>query len=146
MHGALPWDTRFQALLSTTYATAVVLHDRACELDQFEPDRIEDPALSAFARERVLVEADSRVEGTAARVEITTVSGETHVDHRAVPKGDAADPLSRAEIQQKFRSAASGILPAAVEQALDLLDGLERVSQLTATLRAPAPARAAMPR
>ena len=39
MHGTLGWDDKFKALLSTTYVTAIVLHDRRCWLDQFEPAR-----------------------------------------------------------------------------------------------------------
>ena len=69
MHGALPWDTRFQALLSARYITAVIVNDRACWLDQFTPERIKDPALTAFARDRVSIEADPAVTATGVNVE-----------------------------------------------------------------------------
>jgi len=67
MHGTLAWNDKFKALLSTPYVTAIVLHDRRCWLDQFEPARFRDPAVDAFARERVKVEIDPRVEGPAPR-------------------------------------------------------------------------------
>ena len=63
MHGSLPWDNKFRALLSTPYVTGVVLHDRRCWFEQFEPGRIADPALDAFIRERIRVGADATRRG-----------------------------------------------------------------------------------
>ncbi|HEY6237103.1 MAG TPA: MmgE/PrpD family protein, partial [Candidatus Elarobacter sp.] len=96
MHGTLAWNDKFKALLSTPYVSAIVLHDRRCWLDQFEPGRFQDPAVGAFARERVKVEIDPSVEGTGAVVEIRTADGAVHTDRRAAPKGDPDDPLTRA--------------------------------------------------
>ena len=141
MHGTLAWDDKFKALLSTPYVTAIVLHDRCCWLEQFEPARFKDPAVDAFARERVKVEIDPRVEGTGAAVEIRTVDGAVCTDRRAAPKGDPSDPLTRAEIEDKLRTAAAGFLPAdSVERIISLVGSLERlgnVRELLAALRAP---------
>jgi 2-methylcitrate dehydratase PrpD len=141
MHGTLAWDDKFKALLSTPYVTAIVLHDRRCWLEQFEPGRTQDPAVGAFARERVKVEIDPAVEGTGAAIEIRTVNGAVHTDRRAAPKGDPADPLTRTEIEDKLRTAAAGFLGAgAVERIIALVGGLERVGnvrELLAALRAP---------
>ena len=141
MHGTLAWNDKFNALLSTPYVTAIVLHDRRCWLDQFEPERIGDPAVGAFARERVRVEIDPGVEGTGAAIEIRTVEGAVHTDRRAAPKGDPADPLTRAEIEGKLRTAAAGFLPAdTVERVIALVGSLEHlgnVRELLAALRAP---------
>ncbi len=131
MHGTLPWDVRFRALLSTPYATAVILHDRACWIDQFTSERIADAALDEFARRRVRVIRDSEIKGTAATVEVTLAGGRELVEHREVPRGDAADPLSEADIQGKFRLAAKGRLDAAaVETVLRTVSDLERVTDL----------------
>jgi len=125
MHGSLPWDNKFQALLSTPYVTGVVLHDRRCWFEQFEPARIADPALDGFIRERVRVGADETVEGTGAVVTIHTKDGRTLEDRRAYPRGDAADPLTREEIVTKFRDAADGLLaPGEAERAIEMLVGL----------------------
>ena len=78
MHGTLPWNDKFKALLSTPYVTAIVLHDRRCWLDQFEARRYQDPAVDKFARERVKVEIDPRVESTGAAIEIRTTDGAVH--------------------------------------------------------------------
>lgn len=142
MHGTLGWDDKFKALLSTRYVTAIMLHDRRCWLDQFEPGRFQDPAVDAFARERVRVEIDPTVEGTAAVVEVRTTGGATRIDRRAVAKGDPADPLTRAEIQDKLRTAAAGLLSFdAVERVITLVDDLDRlddVRDLLDAVRAPA--------
>ncbi|HYR93311.1 MAG TPA: hypothetical protein VEP48_03805, partial [Methylomirabilota bacterium] len=141
MHGTLPWNDRFKALLSTPYVTAIVLHDRRCWLEQFEPARFKDPAVDAFARERVKVEVDPEVQGTGAAVEVRTVDGKVHSDRRAAPKGDPSDPLSRAEIEDKLRTAAAGFLSAAaVKRIIELVGNLERlgnVRELLAVVRAP---------
>ena len=137
MHGTLAWDDKFKALLSMPYITSVVLHDRACWLDQFEPARVADKAVDAFARERVKVSADPGIQGTAALVEITTQRGVTHTDRRLVAKGDAADPLSRAEIHAKMRTAAAGVISAeAVERIIALVDQLESVDNVRSLLDA----------
>ena len=58
-----------------------------------------------------------------------------------VAKGDAADALSRAEIQGKLRTAAAGVLSnAAVERIIALVDNLEHlgnVRDLLEAVRAP---------
>ncbi len=137
MHGALAWDDKFKALLSMPYITSVVLHDRACWLDQFEPARVADPAVGAFARERVKVVADPAIQGTAALVEITTTAGVTHSDRRMVARGDADDPLSRAEIQDKLRTAARGVIcNAAVDRIITLVDSLEHMANVRELLDA----------
>jgi 2-methylcitrate dehydratase PrpD len=138
MHGTLPWNDKFKALLSTPYVTSIVLHDRRCWLEQFEPRRYQDPAVDAFARERVRVEIDPQVEGTGAAVEIRTLEGAVHTDRRAAPKGDPSDPLSRAEIEEKLRTAAAGFMDLnAVKRIISLARDLERLSdvrELTALL------------
>jgi 2-methylcitrate dehydratase PrpD len=141
MHGTLGWNDKFTALLSTPYVTAVVLHDRRCWLDQFEPRRYRHPVVGAFARDKVKVEIDPQVEGTGAAVEISTTEGAVHADRRAAPKGDPSDPLTRAEIEEKFRTAAAGFLPdATVKRIIALtgnLEALADVRELTRALRAP---------
>jgi 2-methylcitrate dehydratase PrpD len=141
MHGTLAWNDKFKALLSTPYVTAIVLHDLRCWLDQFEPARFKDPAVDAFARERVKVEIDPRVEGTGAAVEIRTTDGTVHSDRRPAPKGDPTDPLTRAEIEDKLRTASAGFLSAdAVKRIIDLVSNLERlgdVRELLVALRPP---------
>lgn len=138
MHGTMGWDDRFRALLSAPYATAVVLHDRRCWLEQFSTERISDPRLTDFIRRKVSVAIDPDVVGTGAHVDIVSTSGATYSDHRLVPKGDPSDPLRHDEIEAKFRVASQSVLDTAgADRVLDIVRDLENCSadELTKALR-----------
>ncbi|MGH8666624.1 MAG: MmgE/PrpD family protein [Burkholderiales bacterium] len=140
MHGTLPWNDKFKALLSTPYVIGIILHDRRCWLDQFEPGRYQDPVVDRFTRERVKVVSDPSLQGTAATVDVRMRDGSVHSDRRDCAKGDPEDPLTRVEIQGKLRTATEGKLPAAqVDRIITLVDRLEELSdtrELMAALRA----------
>ncbi len=110
MHGELGWDSRFRALLSARYVASVVVHDQACWLDQFTPERIADPKVDAFARDRIRVEVDPKLATNAAVVEVRTTDGQASVVQRDAPRGDSSDPLSRDEILDKFRRASAPLM------------------------------------
>lgn len=139
MHGTLAWNDKFKALLSAPYVMSILLHDRRCWLEQFEPRRYQDPAVDRFTREHVKVETDPSVQGTAAVVTVRTTAGATLVDRRQCAKGDPDDPLSRGEIEEKLRTAAAGLLSAAqIERIVALVDRLEHVAdarELCAAIR-----------
>ena len=131
MHGELGWDSRFRALLSARYVASVIVHDRACWLEQFTPERIADPALDAFARDRIAIEIDPDLATNAASVEVRTADGQAIVEHRDVPRGDASDPLSRQEILGKFRLASRGLMSEG--EAQDVSAKLCRLEDLAGT-------------
>lgn len=128
MHGRLPWDDRFHALLSAPFVTAVILADGTCGLDQFTPERLKDPELDRFARENVEVVRDDTVAGTGAVVDLQLTDGRLLSDRRAVPHGDEQDPLTMADVAAKFLTAATGVLPEAV--AREALGRLQRIDEL----------------
>lgn len=135
MHGELPWDDRFHALLSAPFVTAVILADGSCGLDQFSPERLKDSDLDRYARENVEVVVDETVEGTGAVVELRLSGGQVVSDRRAVPHGDEKDPLSMADVRDKFRTAAAGVLPDHVAAAaLDRLENIEEQAQVDGAL------------
>src|SRR6266705_4431701 len=119
MHGIFPrYKGKFDALLSTHYAATVILHDRELTLAQFEPARYDDPKLRKFAAEQVEVTADPSLSGVQAVVEAQTTDGRTfgmRCDH---PRGSAENPLTRAQIESKFRTYATTRLPAPNVQAV----------------------------
>lgn len=146
MYEAIGWDDKFHAMLSPRYMTAVVLHDRRCWLDQFTPERISDPVLDAFARERVTIVMDPSLGEAGATVTIATNDGRALIERREHPHGDAADPLSRDEVVDKFQQASDGLLASeAADRAIEMLNNLaelERVSDLCQVLGLPAAAKA----
>jgi 2-methylcitrate dehydratase PrpD len=141
LHGIFPkYTAKFDALLSTHYAAAAILHDRELSLTQFEPARYDDPQLRKFAAEQVEVIADPALSGVQAVVEAETTDGKTlsvRCDH---PRGSAENRLTRAQIEDKFRTYARARLAGAhVEEVIGTVTRLEQlgsVQKLLEMLRA----------
>jgi 2-methylcitrate dehydratase PrpD len=141
MHGGFgTYKAKFEALLSAHYTAAVILHDRALTLAQFEPARYDDPKLRRFAAEQVEAHADPSLSGSQATVEIETANGASFAARCEHPLGSFENPLSRAQIEQKFRTYAKGVLPdadtAEVIGAVGRLEDIGSVRTLMALLRA----------
>jgi 2-methylcitrate dehydratase PrpD len=112
MHGGFgTYKAKFEALLSAHYTAAVILHDRALTLAQFETNRYDDPKLRRFAAEQVEARADASISGSQAIVDVETADGATFSQRCEHPLGSYENPLSRAQIEQKFRTYAKGALP-----------------------------------
>jgi 2-methylcitrate dehydratase PrpD len=127
MHGIFAtYKAKFEALLSAHYIAAVILHDRALNLEQFEPARYDDPALRRFAAEKVTVEADPSLSEAQAIAEIATKDGKTVSAKCEFPRGAPENPVSYADIEAKFRTYAPTRLSAAqVEATLAAVRTLE---------------------
>jgi len=140
MHGGFgSYKGKFEALLSAHYTTAAILHDRALTLAQFDPGRYDDPKLRAFAAEKVEVRGDASVDHSQAKVEIAMDDGMVLAARCEHPLGSLENPLSRAQVEQKFRLYAEGVIPQAniarVVGAVDRLEELGSVRQLMDWLR-----------
>jgi 2-methylcitrate dehydratase PrpD len=140
MHGGFAtYKAKFEALLSTHYTAAVILHDRMLTLAQFEPKRYDDPKLRRFAADQVEVRADPTISGSQALVEIDTVDGSLLSARCEHPLGARENPMSRAQIEQKFRTYAEGFLPdahiAEVIGAVDRLEDFGSIRRLMDLLR-----------
>lgn len=131
-HGEMPWNDRFQALLSARYCSAVTLFDRRCWLDQFETDRLRDPELDRFARETIQVGISDEVSENGAQLDVTLKNGSTIKVYRDVPKGDPEDPLSREELVEKFSNASKTVIAASdSENVLDMLFNIEQLDDVS---------------
>ena len=142
MHGIFPrYQGKFEALLSTHYAVAAILHDRALTLAQFEPERYNDPKLKSFAAENVEVREDASVTGVQAIVEAETTGGRTVKVRCDTPRGSPDNPLTRAQIEAKFRTYAKPKLgdqrAEEIIRIVSQLEALSSVGQLMDLLRAP---------
>jgi 2-methylcitrate dehydratase PrpD len=146
LHGGLArYKGKFDALISAHYTAAVILHDQELTLSQFEAQRYDNPKLRRAAAEQVEIRPDPALTGVQAVVEIEARDGSTlsvRCDH---PRGSPENPLSRAQIEKKFRTYAPARLAAAdidaIVAAVDCLEEFGSVAGLMATLRA-APLRA----
>jgi len=141
MHGGFAtYKGKFEALLSAHYAAAAILHDRALSLAQFAPERYDDPALRAFAADKVDFRADPSVSGSQAKIEIILGDGTSLAARCDHPLGSFENPLSRAQVEQKFRNYAAAVLPQSgieeVIHAVGRLEDFDSSRKLMALLRA----------
>ena len=140
MHGGFgTYKAKFEALLSAHYTAAVILHDRALTQAQFEPGRYDDPKLRAFAARQVEVRSEASISGSQSLVDIEMADGKTLSARCEHPLGAFENPVSRAQIEQKFRTYAQDFLPdahiAEVIGAVDRLEDFGSVRRLMDALR-----------
>ena len=141
LHGIFPrYKAKFEALLSTHYAAAAILHDRNLSLEQFEPNRYDDPVLRKFSADQVEVVADAALSGVQAIVEVETTDGRKLSERCEHPLGSPERPLTRAQVEAKFRLYAKARLPAEriekVVAAVGTLEDFASVAELMTLLRA----------
>src|SRR3989475_2065762 len=146
LHGKLArYKGKFDALISGHYTAAVILHDQELTLTQFEPARYDDPNMRRAAAEQIEIRADPALSEVQALVEIDIEGAtfKTRCDH---PRGSPENPLSRAQIEGKFRTYADGVLsPSTIAATIDAVANLEKfgsVRKLMEMLRAPRRAQA----
>ena len=142
MHGGFDtYKAKFEALLSAHYTAAVILHDRTLTLAQFEPGRYDDAKLRTFAAKQIEVRAEPTVSGSQATVDIAMTDGATHTARCEHPLGAFENPVSRAQIEHKFRTYAQDFLPDAhiadVIAAVARLEDFGKVARLMDWLRVP---------
>ena len=133
-----------------TAALAIVDRDVRLSLDQFTPERLQDPQLRKIIDKVELIGIPETVLERSAQglewrddqapttVEITTTDGRTFTAESQYPKGHFLNPLSDAELEGKFRTMAGASMSEAqlkrVFQAIYRLDELDDVSDLVRTL------------
>src|SRR5208337_570571 len=129
---------------SLPYVIAAALVDRQVTPAQFEMTKIMDPTIRAQLK-KVEVVADPEIEKVFPAlqrviVNITTTGGRTLTKQLDYPKGDPRNPLSDAEIEEKFRALAEGVLSEKAQKklirAIWKLEKIESVSKLMALMKA----------
>ncbi len=129
---------------SLPYVIAAALVDRQVTPAQFTPEKINDVWIRAQLR-KVEVVADNEIEKlfpALQRVIVTirTTSGQEFTQQLYYPKGDPRNPLTDAEIEEKFAALADGVLSRAqqkrVREAVWRLEKLETVSELMKLMKA----------
>ena len=131
-HGKLPnYKGKFDALISAHYVAAAILHDRALTLTQFEQARYDDPKLRRAAAELIEVRPDPAIKGNDCAVEIDMADGQKLAARCEHPRGSPKNPLTRGQIESKFRTYAKGILPdAQAEAAIAAVNRLEHLGSV----------------
>jgi len=115
---------KWEASASIHYTAAVALHDRTLWMEQFE--RYDDPRLRQFAAERVDLLGDPTLSAEQARVDAHMQDGTVLSTTCMASKGTPENPLTRVEIEEKFRRAGTNRLGATqVRFVLDAISRLE---------------------
>src|SRR5690348_4203817 len=129
---------------SLPYVIAAALVDRQVTPAQFEMKKIMDPKIREQLH-KVEVIADPETEKAFPALQrvkaiITTRDGKTYEKQLDYPKGDPRNPLSDAEIEEKFAALADGVLSPDAQQKLKAaiwnLENLGYVSELMALMKA----------
>src|SRR5438874_8588416 len=129
---------------SLPYVIAAALAERQVTPAQFEMKKIMDPTIRAQLK-KVEVVADPEIEKVFPAlqrviVNITTTDGRRFSKQLDYPKGDPRNPLSDAEIEEKFSALAEGVLSKGAQKKLiDTIWNLEKVgsvSKLMALMKA----------
>lgn len=125
---------------SLPYVIAAALAERQVTPAQFTMEKIMDPAIRAQLR-KVEVVADPEIEKVFPAlqrvvVNITTTNGRTFSKQLDYPKGDPRNPLSDAEIEEKFAAMAEGVLSTVAQKKLiDAIWNLEKLSSVSRLMR-----------
>jgi 2-methylcitrate dehydratase len=121
---------------SLPYVIAAALAERQVTPAQFEMAKIMDPTIRAQLK-KVEVVADPEIEKVFPAlqrviVHITTTDGKTFSKQLDYPKGDPRNPLSDAEVEEKFAALAEGVLSKKAQEKLkDAIWNLEKVGSVT---------------
>jgi 2-methylcitrate dehydratase len=139
---------------SLPYVIAAALAERQVTPVQFTMEKIMDPVIRAQLK-KVEVVADPEIEKVFPAlqrviVNITATDGSVYSKQLDYPKGDPRNPLTDAEIEEKFSALAEGVLsPAAQKKLKEAIWNLEKVgsvSKLMALMKADVKAKKAVHR
>jgi 2-methylcitrate dehydratase len=129
---------------SLPYVIAAALAERQVTPAHFEMKKIMDPVIRAQLK-KVEVVADPEIEKVFPAlqrviVNLTTVDGRTFTKQLDYPKGDPRNPLTDAEVEEKFAALAEGVLSDGAQKKLkNAIWNLEKtgsVSMLMALMKA----------
>ncbi len=127
--------TRETADHSLPYCVAVALLDGRVTLDSFDEAHLKNETLRALLQ-KTEVKANAELnrkypEGIPNRVRIQLRSGETLEKEVTFPRGHARNPMTDAEVEQKFRALAEPLLSAAnIATILDRCWNLEAQTEI----------------
>jgi len=122
---------------SAFFGNAIVIKERALGPEQLRPEKFNDPVVLELI-DKITVEPDPTFVGeftSGGSSEITTVDGRRFEKRMEVPHGDFRDPLSDAEVEEKFKRTGRLCMDSSkIQSVIDTvwnLDKLETMQALT---------------
>jgi len=130
--------TGLESKFSVYHGVALALLHGDADPRRFEDADALDPALAAL-RARVTAKTDARLAKDQAEVSITLADGrelKTRVEHAV---GSLVNPMSDADLDEKFRGLCGGVLPKEkIERLLELCRDCERLADASVIAQAAA--------
>jgi 2-methylcitrate dehydratase PrpD len=124
-----------EARFSIPYCVAVAVLFRQCGDGQFNQETIRNPEVRKMLK-KITVALDDEIErdypmGYASLVEIRTKDGRLLSERTNHAKGDPENPVSPAEIEDKFRRLTEGVLsPSKADALISVVKQLEQVDDI----------------
>lgn len=134
-------ETKETADHSLPYVVGAAIADRMITPQQFTPQRIADPKLRALFP-KIEVVADEEFERNfpakkCSAVAITTKDGKTVEQQVDYPRGNPNNPMSDADIEEKFRALTSDALDAkGQDRVIAAVNNIDKASDLSEFLKA----------
>ena len=114
---------------SVWFLAALALAEGNVTLDKFTDEKVNNPQLVNL-RKKIETRLDPRI-GFGARVRVKMKDGTTYSEFLAKPKGDPDNPLTFAELAEKYQNAAKIALPQEnIETLIDKIKGLEKIRDM----------------
>jgi 2-methylcitrate dehydratase PrpD len=114
---------------SVWFLAALALAEGSVTLDKFTDEKVNNPRLVNL-RKKIQTRLDPRI-GFGARVSVKMKDGVEYNEFLAKPKGDPDNPLTFAELAEKYRNAAGLAISAdAVETLIEKIKVLEKVKDM----------------
>jgi len=117
---------------SSYYCAAVSILDRAIGLEQFSDEKLQDIRVKELM-DKVQIESDPKLDAyyNPGIVEISTYDSKKYTGTVLHPKGGAMNPMTDADIEEKFRSAAAKFMgEKQMKQIIDTVYNLEKFDDI----------------
>ena len=135
------WEYKAQgvtaAQMNLYFNIASVAFDGVLFTEQYAEAKLSNPQLLAFMKKvHAYIEPEIEALGVAyrhgSRVKVTTTQGEVFLQEILDRRGSPENPLSKMDIQFKFRNVVSGILTSSkIERVIELVDQLENLGDIS---------------
>lgn len=136
-------ETGLEAKFSMAYCVAAAITRDRVGLADFENDAVgRDDVEPLLDRVAVRIDEGLHYNDHRSTVTVETTAGERYVSDVPHPPGTMQNPLTAAELEEKFLACATrAVPPAAARSVYDALSGLRDVEDLDAVLAATVPAQ-----
>ena len=128
-------ETGLEGRLSFQHAMAVALIDGVAYPAQFTDGRVNDPVIAGLRR-NIHVVGDAAIAQDACELTLTLTGGTTYTERVLHATGTLDNPMTDAQLEEKFRALAGSVLPPTqVDQLLEMLWKLETLDDVGELVR-----------